>query len=114
MNKGVVFHVDEMRKWGLALGNVQNLMQALDGADMIVEVLANSEAVTLYANSESQPERQIMRQLSEKGVQFMACNNALRKLNIPKDQLPSFVSVVPAGVLELVEKQQQGYAYIKP
>lgn len=35
-------------------------------------------------------------------------------MNITKEQIASFVTIVPAGVLELAEKQAQGYAYIKP
>ncbi|MBU5583354.1 DsrE family protein, partial [Enterococcus sp. S181_ASV_20] len=48
------------------------------------------------------------------GVTFHACNNAMRANQITKEQLPENVVVVPAGVLDLIELQAQGYAYIKP
>jgi intracellular sulfur oxidation DsrE/DsrF family protein len=38
----------------------------------------------------------------------------MRANQITKDQLPENVVVVPAGVLDLIELQAQGYAYIKP
>lgn len=42
----VIFHIDEMDKWRLALHNVQNLINALQGNNFLNEVLANSNAVS--------------------------------------------------------------------
>ena len=53
-------------------------------------------------------------ELSKKGVEFKACNNSLNGLKIKKEELFELVMVVKAGVLELAEKQSQGYGYIKP
>ena len=55
-----------------------------------------------------------MESLNIKGVKFVACNNALMAHNIEKYNIIHFVDIVPAGVLELVVKQSEGYAYIKP
>jgi sugar/nucleoside kinase (ribokinase family) len=52
--------------------------------------------------------------LNKKGVKFVACNNALKGFNIKEDTLFDFVDIVPAGVMELVKKQSEGYLYIKP
>jgi Uncharacterized conserved protein len=52
--------------------------------------------------------------LSHEGVAFAACNNALIGMNISKELVFPFVKVVPVGVRELINKQQAGYAYIKP
>ena len=56
----------------------------------------------------------IITQLSAVRSSIHACNNAMRANQITKDQLPENVVVVPAGVLDLIELQAQGYAYIKP
>ena len=77
---GVVFHLDELQKWSLALQNVQNLLQAMDGQAIKVEVVANAEAVALYAEAETQPNMQKMHDLADSGVRFVACNNALTGL----------------------------------
>ncbi|OSP61784.1 hypothetical protein EFM1CSP_19390 [Enterococcus faecium] len=52
--------------------------------------------------------------LDLQGVVFHACANAMRANHISESSLPEQVIVVPAGVLDLVELQSQGYAYIKP
>ena len=52
--------------------------------------------------------------LREEGVEIAVCNNALRKNGIAAEELTEGVRVVPAGVVELAERQFQGYAYIRP
>lgn len=78
----VIFHVDESSKWGLALKNVQNLIQAIQPNSFGVKVLANSEAVKQYILSDVNEDLILMRELSSHDVSFVACNNALKKMNI--------------------------------
>lgn len=111
----VIFHIDEISKWKLLLANVRNLLIAMDSEDFHVEVLANSEAVKYYDTTLNlDMDINIIEKLYTKGVEFVACNNALRTYNIEKINIINFVRIVPAGVLELVERQNEGYAYIKP
>lgn len=109
-----VFHVDECSKWSLALKNVQNMIQAVKPDSCDIEVLANSEAVKQYTLSDENQDLILMRELSSHGVSFAACGNALKSMNIAKEQIAPFVDIVPSGVLELAERQARGYAYIKP
>ena len=111
----VVFHIDEMPKWKLLLNNVANLMKSFDETDVkTIEVLANSEAVKAYAEDRFGDTLLAMDHLAKQGVRFVACNNALNRLQIAKEKLYPFVDIVPAGVRELVDRQMDGYAYIKP
>lgn len=112
----VIFHIDELNKWPLLLKNVENLVNARDDEKIDVEVLANAEAVKAYDVS-SDIGKQIvlfMERLENKKLRFTACNNALNGFNVKKENLIRFINIVPVGVLELVNKQKDGYAYIKP
>ena len=110
----VIFHIDESGKWDLLLKNVANLLALADTQTSRIEVLANSEAVRELKNEPANPHLSSIERLFVQGVLFAACNNALNALGIRARELAPFVRVVPAGVLELVERQEQGYAYIKP
>lgn len=111
----VIFHIDELNKWKLLLSNVSNLLKASDNNKYSVEVLANAEAVKYYAATQNlEADINLMEQLREKGVKFVACNNALTANNLLQKDLIHFVDIVPAGVAELIIKQSEGYAYIKP
>jgi len=77
--------------------------------------LANSEAVKYYDISQDlNTDIETMESLYKKGVKFVACNNALTSYEIKKEDIVEFVDIVPTGVLELIKKQSEGYAYIKP
>lgn len=108
-----IFHIDESQKWNLVLGNVNNMLVYCKEHQIAftIEVLANSEAVKQYMDTKLY---QKMELLALQGIQFVACNNALQGQHMNPNQLFSFINVVPAGVVELAIKQQQGFAYIKP
>ncbi|MBT3305324.1 MAG: hypothetical protein HN377_02470, partial [Alphaproteobacteria bacterium] len=53
-----------------------------------------------------------MKVLSDKGVEFRMCHNALRAAGFTKDDFHGFITVVPAGFPEIALLQSQGYQYI--
>lgn len=109
----VIFHIDETLKSKLVLGNIENLITDLGEENLEVELLANSEAVTLMLQGSNEFSKQI-NNLKLKNVTFAVCANSLRQMNLNKELLFNFCIVVPSGVGELVIKQTNGYAYIKP
>ena len=48
------------------------------------------------------------------GVLFAACAHSLSQLEIARNTLLESVEVVSSGVGELVKKQMEGWAYIRP
>ena len=113
LRRKVIFHIDEMNKWGMVLKNVENLLNAVNEKDINIEVLANGEAVKYY-KKRFEIGYEDIKNLHCKDVKFMACNNSLIGNGLEKNQLIDFIEVVPVGVLELIDKQHEGYAYIKP
>lgn len=114
----VIFHVDEMERWGTALTNAENLFDYCNEGNKpcTLEILANAEAVKMLAEktAEASGFTGRLKALYERGPVVAACNNALNKFRIGPEELLPFVTVVPAGVAELAEKQEEGFAYIKP
>ncbi len=111
----VIFHVDELNKWDMVLKNVSNLLHAGEIEKLKVEVLANGEAVKFYdLTADLKRDVSVMEKLNANGVRFVACNNALNGLKIKREALIKFIEIVPVGVLEIIKKQNEGFAYIKP
>jgi len=123
----VLFHVNESGRWERVLVNIANFLNDVGQGNADIEVVANGEAVSVFGNrcllagadgkccgtaSGSLVEQ--IKELSEKGVNFVACRKALESQSIDEDSLPNFVTVVPAGITEIARKQAEGYAYIKP
>lgn len=66
-----------------------------------------------------QPKRPVSKTIREKvasladyGVEFHACGNTLKSLNMTEKDLLPFVKLVEVGAADLMELQKQGYAYI--
>lgn len=108
----VVFHVSESQLWPRALKNIYNFLRDVGDQNAVVEVVANALGVNGYFTDDEVKKK--MMTLAERGVLFTACRNALRDQGLSEENLPPFVQVVPAGISELVKKQKEGYAYIKP
>lgn len=114
-NFKVIFHINESNKWNILLANVSNLIKDLGNENVTIEVLANGGAVAeyIFADKKSDLLNRID-SMSKLDVTFTACRNSLIGNNIDEKLVPDYVKVVPAGVTELVKKQTEGYAYIKP
>lgn len=106
----VVFHIQDRDMWSMTLGNVANLIRASVGEEIVIEVVANANAVTGYVGEEYE---EPIRELWDKGVTFSSCRNAMNAHQIQGEALLDAVQVVPAGVYQLVTLQEAGYAYIK-
>ena len=109
----VIFHVDENRKISLALKNIENLIADLGEDALEIELVANSEAISMMLKNSSDYIEQI-RNLAHRKVHFAICSNAMRQMNIVKEDLLEIADVVPSGIGELVKKQSEGWIYIRP
>jgi intracellular sulfur oxidation DsrE/DsrF family protein len=50
-------------------------------------------------------------------ITFSACNNTMKKIakkTGKKPHLTKGVKIVPAGVIRIMELQEQGYSYVRP
>ncbi|MGQ9512633.1 DsrE family protein [Thermodesulfitimonas sp.] len=122
----VLFHIDESNRWQRVLVNTTNFLNDVGQGNAAVEVVANGEAVSVSRSSclptgsgqccspVTGSLREQRKKLSEAGVNFAACRNALKAQSIDEGSLPDFVTVVPAGITEITRRQAEGYAYIKP
>jgi intracellular sulfur oxidation DsrE/DsrF family protein len=43
-----------------------------------------------------------------------ACQNTMRGQHLTKDDMLSDIGYVPSGVIEIIKKQEEGYAYLRP
>ena len=55
---------------------------------------------------------ELMEALNQQGVKFAVCNNSLAALNQSTEDMYPYMKVIPAGILQIVKKQMQGFSYI--
>lgn len=118
----VAVHVDEndAKVMNMALNNVQNVTSYYEsqGDTVVVELVAYGPGLVMYIPGKSPvADRISAMSLEMENVSFAACGNTLRKMSekAGKDVvLMSEATVVPSGVVRLIELQEQGYAYVRP
>lgn len=111
----VIFHISEeqIEKVTFALNNILNLLNDLGGENVDVELLVNGPAVKAFTSEEGEIS-ELLRQVLEQDVDLALCNNALKLFDLSPNDMLSEAKVVPSGVGELVRKQNEGWAYIRP
>jgi intracellular sulfur oxidation DsrE/DsrF family protein len=111
----VLFHLDEGSRGQVRLvfANVENLVADFGEGNVEVELVVNAEGVLALLKVPDLHGPHIER-LRAKGVRICVCENSLRQMGLTKAALLDGVETVPAGVGELVRKQAEGWAYIRP
>lgn len=111
-----VFHIDleDDHLFKLGLGNITNTLAALDGTGGDFILLANGPGVRMLAGEKVKENLEQIKTLMAAGVRFQACNNALKKYDVKVTDLVVDVEIIPAGIIGLIDLQNDGFAYIKP
>ncbi len=106
---------DDVRTQNIALNNAVNLQKAL-GDDIEIEIVAYGPGLSLLTPKSPVSKRVPDLALYE-NITFSACGNTMNKVakKSGKDvKLVDGVRVVPAGVIRIMELQEQGWTYVRP
>jgi uncharacterized protein len=99
-------------KWNLALNNAKNIQTDLGAANVDVEVVAYGPGIGMLKMDSPVAGR--IDEASTAGVKVVACENTMKAQKLARTDMLNGIGYVPAGVVELMSKQQQGWAYIRP
>ena len=106
---------DDVRTQNIALNNAVNLQQALGMDNIIIEIVAYGPGLSMLTSKSPVSKR--VPSLAMQDITFSACGNTKTKMEEKsgkKIELVEGVQIVPAGVLRIMELQEQGYSYIRP
>jgi intracellular sulfur oxidation DsrE/DsrF family protein len=112
--KGVVIQVSEAdpAKWEMALINARNVRKAYGNRPVDVEIVAYGPGLKMLRNDS--PVAAGLEEARNRGVKLKACGNTMSMTGTTREELNGAVDIVPAGVVEIMERQQEGYAYVRP
>ena len=97
--------------WSSTIGNIKNL-QKIWPNNVAVEVVIHGKALGLLVAAKTHLANEVI-ELSKTNVQFLACENSMRKYHIDKSELLTIANTIPSGVAELILKQEAGWSYLK-
>ena len=98
-------------RWNMILNNMQNLREGVAGEPVEIALVAYGPGVNMLKGDS--PVKQRIAEALKSGVKVNACQNTMNGMKLtPADMLPE-IGYVPSGVVEVMRKQQQGWAYIR-
>ncbi len=100
------------KKWNLALNNAKNVQDALGRDKVEIELVAYGPGIDMLKLGSTAGNR--VNDAVASGVKVVACENTMEAQKLTRADMLKSISYVPAGVIELMQKQRQGYAYIRP
>ncbi len=100
------------QKWNLALNNAKNVQTDLGADKTEVEIVAYGPGIGMLKADAIVANR--IEDAVAAGVKVVACENTMKAQKITRDDMHRKIDYVAAGVVQLMRRQQQGYAYIRP
>lgn len=110
----VVFQVsdNDPAKWNLTLNNVRNVQQNLGAKNSEIEIVAYGPGINMLKLESPVSDR--IAEEAKSGIRIVACENTMKAQKLTKDDMLGTIGYVPGGVIELMKKEREGYAYIRP
>ena len=113
MKNRALFQVtdNDPARWNMILNNITNLREGVGSEGAEIELVAYGPGIAmLKADS---PVKARIADALKNGVVVNGCQNTMSNMKlVPADMVPD-ITYVPAGVVEVMKKQQQGWAYIR-
>jgi len=98
--------------WNLALNNAKNIQKDVGKDNVELEIVAFGPGINMLKVESEVATR--VNEAVDSGVKVMACQNTMRSQKLNKEDMNAKIGYVPAGVVEIMQRQQQGYAYLRP
>ncbi len=120
----VVYHVNDINKATGAFRNAKNHLNAVGEKNINMTIVTHSTgAFALVDGSMGKKNPKTgkvydfgdqIASLANRGVRFQICANTIRGKKIDKNKINVNAEIVPSGVAQIADLEQQGYLYIKP
>jgi intracellular sulfur oxidation DsrE/DsrF family protein len=98
-------------RWNLILNNMRAVREGVGSEGVEIELVAYGDGVLMLKGDSVVGQR--IAEALKAGVKINACQNTMNSMKLsPAEMLPE-IGYVPSGVVEVMRKQQQGWAYIR-
>jgi intracellular sulfur oxidation DsrE/DsrF family protein len=103
---------DDAVKWNLALNNAHHLQADLGAANVQIEIVAYGPGIGMLKIDSPVANR--IAEAKDAGVKIFACENTMKGQKLIRDDMLPNIGYVAAGVVEIMQRQQDGWAYLRP
>lgn len=97
--------------WNLALNNAKNVQADMGKDNVNIEIVAYGPGINMLKVDSEVGGR--MDEAMKNGVALKACQNTMKAQKLTEKDIYPGVGYVPSGVVEIIKKQKEGWAYLK-
>jgi uncharacterized protein len=99
-------------KWNMALNNARNVQTELGKDKVEIEIVAYGPGIGMLKADSTISNR--VTEAMDNGVRLVACENTMSNQKLSKADMHEKISYAPAGVVQLMKRQREGWVYIRP
>ena len=97
-----------------ALNNIRNLFQEFVPQSLTVELVVHGAGLPLLMKKSTTFADELTDLKHTYGVNYTACSNTMKTMKVTREDLISEVGDTVPAMVRLMERQEQGWVYIKP
>ena len=102
----------EPGKWALALNNAKNVQAELGAGKVDIEIVAYGPGIGMLKADALISNR--VAEAAQAGIKLVACENTMTVQKLTKADMHAVASYAPSGVVEIMTRQGEGWAYVRP
>lgn len=103
---------NDQHTWNEVFGNFRNIQRELGAKNIQLELVVYDQAMGMLKDDSLVAEK-VSAALAD-GVKIVACMNSMNAQGLKQDDMLQGIDYVQAGIVELIKRQADGWAYIRP
>jgi intracellular sulfur oxidation DsrE/DsrF family protein len=101
----------EPRGWHQTLANAMALTKNAGAQNVQIEIVANGMGIGMLKYNS--PDAKEVAAVLGMGIKVLACGETMKALMLEKDDMLPNIGYVPGGLIEVLDRQGDGWRYIK-
>ncbi len=103
---------DSPKTWNQALNNARNLQSELGKENVDVRIVVYGNGIGMLKMDSEVGNR--VKQTVDAGVPVVACQNTMKARKLTQADMHPAASYTPGGIVYIMQRQQEGFAYVRP
>jgi hypothetical protein len=103
---------DSPKTWNQALNNAANVQKELGRENVDIRIVVYGNGIGMLKLDSVVGGR--VKQAVDGGIAVVACENTMKGRKIARADMLPYNGYVKAGIVEIMQRQQDGYVYVRP
>lgn len=103
---------DSPKTWNQALNNAANVQKELGKENVDIRIVVYGNGIGMLKLDSVVAER--VKQAVDGGIAVVACENTMKGRKIVRADMLPYSGYTKAGIVDIMQRQRDGYVYVRP